>query len=59
MSSLGKSQMLGEQASHIIIIYRLLLFAFAYRSFVQTINKIVKKRNQFLKSITTSIKMLL
>jgi len=62
MSSLGKSQMLSSQAWHIIIAYRsfrLSLLSFRFSLFDRAINKWQKKSNQFLKSITTSIKMLL
>jgi hypothetical protein len=65
MISLGKLQMLSSQAWHIIIAlvaFRLSLFSLLsllFSLFDRTINKWQKKRNQFLKSITTSIKMLL
>jgi hypothetical protein len=65
MSSLGKSQMLIAQSLHIIIAlvaFRLSLFSLLsllFSLFVRAINKLQTKSNQFLKSITTSIKMLL
>jgi len=58
MSSLGKSQMLNSQIIGYRFAYRFMLFSLvALCFFVQTINK--KKSIQFLKSITTSVKMLL